>query len=101
MFVAGAGDEGLTPAEIRDRTRARLRQALYDDEPHVAIEEVEGAEPNWIYDPAGAFRYVLGRHRIDRRDLHAQETIWAIVERFLDEAIGDPTCVFGDDGRMT
>lgn len=102
LFVAGDREVGLAPAEIRDRMRLALRRAIYDPGPHVVgVEDVEG-EPAQVVEAPGTFRYVLDHHGVDRGDLHSQEKVWVMVERLLDEAIGDPGCVFDpdDDGRM-
>lgn len=81
------GEEG---AELHAHVVGDLKAAFGDEEPSLEWIAVDGEpEPQACASTDGLFRMVLAEFGVDRSDLHAQETVFELVRRDLDEAIDE------------
>ena len=80
------GEEG---DELRADVLADVKDALVGDEPSLELIEVAGKPgPQLCITTEGIYRAVLAQFGLDRSDPYIQETVWELVRRDLDEALG-------------
>ena len=76
---------GCDDHAIRSDVLGALKEALEGDHPCERIMNI-GGNPTRMISSAGIFRLMFEQSGIDRSDLHAQEEVYALVERAITEA---------------